>query len=108
MLNNKESRRNKYFEIFMLTLNTDNTLEEIGVKYKISKQRVWQIVRFNKLGGGDYFLGYKKYDEYKKLLLLNQKLSTIERRRLMRDWLKERNVRLIKSRNDEEKQDVKI
>ena len=46
-----------YFEIFMHTMNSEMTLEEIGIKYGVSKQRAWQIVRFNHLGKGDYYRG---------------------------------------------------
>jgi|TARA_R110002020_G_scaffold202084_7_gene405086 predicted DNA-binding protein YlxM (UPF0122 family) len=96
-------RRSKYFEIFMLTLNTDLTLEEIGIKFGVTKQRVWQIVRFNNLGGGDYYKGYTMYNNKYKTLLYNAKLDTIKRKQLMRDWLKKRNVRLIRSKSDDTK-----
>mgnify|MGYP003116195365 FL=1 len=100
MISNKEKLRAKYFEIFMLTLNTDMTLEEIGKKYKMSKQRVWQIVRFNELGGGDYYRGYQVYTDHYNTLLYDANISTIERKQQMRQWLKEKNVRLIRSKSD--------
>ncbi len=78
MISNKEKLRAKYFEIFMLTLNTDMTLEEIGKKYKMSKQRVWQIVRFNELGGGDYYRGYQVYTDNHNTLLYDANIRTME------------------------------
>ena len=100
MASKREKQRTKYFEIFMLTLNTDLTLEEIGAKFNVSKQRVWQIVRFNHLGAGDYFRGYTLYTDFYNALLKDTNLSKIERKNMMRNWLKEREVRLIRSKDD--------
>ena len=100
MASKRDKQRAKYFEIFMLTLNTDMTLEEIGVKFKITKQRVWQIVRFNQLGAGDYFRGYRVYTDYYNALLNDTNLSKIERKQRLRDWLRQNDVRLIRSKND--------
>jgi predicted DNA-binding protein YlxM (UPF0122 family) len=97
---NKDKLRKKYFEIFMLCLNSDYTLEEIGVKYNLTKQRVWQIVRFNHIGKGDYYEGYRQYTNKYNALLNDTSLSTIERNTLMRDWLSSHDVRLIRSKND--------
>lgn len=102
MASKRDKQRTKYFEIFMLTLNTDMTLEEIGVKFNITKQRAWQIVRFNRLGAGDYYRGYDAYTEFKNALLKDTNLSKIDRKTMMRNWLKERDIRLIRSRNDTE------
>lgn len=99
-MSHRDKLRAKYFEIFMLTMNTDMTLEDIGIKFKMSKQRVWQIVRFNHLGAGDYYRGYETYTEFNKALLNDTNLSKIERKNMMRNWLKERDVRLIRSRHD--------
>jgi len=100
MVGKRISLRKKYFEIFMLSLNSESTLEEIGVRYGMTKQRAWQIVRFNELGNGDYYLGYKLYTNHHKTLLQDTNLSTIERNRLLRDWLRHNNVRLIRGKND--------
>jgi|TARA_R110000803_G_scaffold19565_4_gene51121 hypothetical protein len=100
MVGRRKDLRKKYFEIFMLSLNSEYTLEEIGVRYGMTKQRVWQIVRFNELGNGDYYAGYGLYDQHHKTLLSNQNLSTIERNKLLRDWLRTMNVRLIRGKND--------
>ena len=55
-----------YFKIYMTYTNSYATLEEVGRKYNISKQRVWQIVRYSKLGNGDYYKGLKSYNETRK------------------------------------------
>jgi len=100
MATKRKELRKKYFEIFMLSLNSDYTLEEIGVRYGITKQRAWQIVRFNELGNGDYYAGYGEYNKYHKTLLSDATLSTIQRNTLLRDWLRNQNIRLIKGKND--------
>ena len=100
MVGKRKDLRKKYFEIFMLSINSACTLEEIGIKYGMTKQRVWQIVRFNELGNGDYYAGYDLYNQKHKTLLLDTNLSTIERNKLLREWLRTKNVRLIKGKND--------
>jgi|TARA_R110002020_G_scaffold362738_1_gene575021 hypothetical protein len=100
MVGKRTDRRKKYFEIFMLSLNSECTLEEIGVRYNMTKQRAWQIVRFNELGNGDYYAGYNMYTQKHKTLLQDTNLSTIERNKLLREWLRNKNVRLIKGKND--------
>ena len=100
MVGKRKDLRKKYFEIFMLSLNSEYTLEEIGVRYGMTKQRVWQIVRFNELGAGDYYSGYSMYTKHHKTLLNDINLSTIERNRLLRDWLRTKNVRLIRGKSD--------
>ena len=47
----KTELKKSYFDIYMLYTNCELTLEDIGNKHNISKQRVWQIIRFSKLGG---------------------------------------------------------
>ena len=67
-------KKRMYFSIYMLYKNSDATLEEIGMKYKISKQRVWQIVRMCRLGHSDYYKGLKVYNEVcKKVKNLREK-----------------------------------
>ena len=46
-----------YFDIYNHYCKDNMTLEEIGIKYNITKQRSWQIVRFSQLGDGDYYAG---------------------------------------------------
>ena len=52
-----------YFNVYMTYNNTDLTLEDIGMQYGITKQRVWQIIRFCKLGNGDYYKGLAEYNK---------------------------------------------
>ena len=76
------------------------TLEEIGIKYNITKARVWQIVRFNQLGNGDYYKGYKTYMNKKSEIDATPNLTTKERSNQLREWLDAQNIRLIKSKYD--------
>ena len=88
-----------YFNIYMTYTNSYQTLEEVGTKYDISKQRVWQIVRFCILGGGNYYNGLKLYNEtYKgyREKFTEADLKTLNA--LMRDWMKSKNIRLIKTK----------
>ena len=63
----KTELKKLYFNIYMTYTNSYTTLEEIGTKYDVSKQRVWQIIRYCKLGDGNYYKGLKLYnDTYKK------------------------------------------
>ena len=62
----KTELKKLYFNIYMTYTNSYTTLEEIGTKYDVSKQRVWQIIRYCKLGDGNYYKGLKLYnDTYK-------------------------------------------
>jgi len=83
----------------MTYINSYKTLEEVGTKYGISKQRVWQIVRFCVLGEGNYYNGLKLYTEtYKGFQeeFTNADLKTLNA--LMRDWMRLKNIRLIKTK----------
>jgi predicted DNA-binding protein YlxM (UPF0122 family) len=83
----------------MTYTNSYTTLEEIGNKYDVSKQRVWQIVRYCKLGEGNYYKGLKLYNEtYKNFQkdFTDADLKTLNA--LMRDWMKLKNIRLIKTK----------
>jgi len=95
----KTDLKSLYFNIYMTYTNSHITLEEIGMKHDVSKQRIWQIVRFCKLGGGDYYKGLKLYNEvhnrYKKDFE-NANPKTINA--LMRDWMKLKDIRLIKTK----------
>ena len=97
-MSRRTDKNKMYFDIFMHTMNSELTLEEIGIKYGISKQRVWQIVRFNYLGKGDYYKGYKMYMDRKALIDNAPDLTTPERTRMLRNWLNNHNVRLIKGK----------
>tara|TARA_R100001377_G_scaffold84252_1_gene67406 strand:- start:14973 stop:15269 length:297 start_codon:yes stop_codon:yes gene_type:complete len=87
-----------YFKIFMHTMNSGMTLEEMGIKYGISKQRAWQIVRFNHLGKGDYYKGYKMYMDKKSEIDNTPKIDTAERTAKLREWLNLQDIRLIKGK----------
>jgi len=88
-----------YFKIYMTYTNSYATLEEVGRKYNISKQRVWQIVRYSKLGNGDYYKGLKSYNETRKSYEKEYREADIKTiNALMRDWLKLKNIRLIKTK----------
>tara|TARA_R110001583_G_scaffold146512_1_gene298548 strand:- start:388 stop:702 length:315 start_codon:yes stop_codon:yes gene_type:complete len=89
-----------YNKIHNHALNKDMTLEEMGIKYGITKARVWQIVRFNQLGKGDYYTGYKAYMDKKSEIDGTPKLTSKERSNLLRSWLNNRDIRLIKSKYD--------
>tara|TARA_R100001143_G_C3302093_1_gene106080 strand:- start:343 stop:636 length:294 start_codon:yes stop_codon:yes gene_type:complete len=86
-----------YFNIYMTYINSYTTLEEVGRKHDISKQRVWQIVRFCRLGEGNYYTGLKLYNEtYKSYQEEFAKADSKTLNALMRDWMKLKNIRLIK------------
>ena len=59
----RQDKKRMYFNIYMIYKNSDATLEEIGMKYKITKQRVWQIIRMCRLGHSDYYKGLRVYNE---------------------------------------------
>ena len=81
----------------MTYINSYTTLEEVGRKHNISKQRVWQIVRFCRLGEGNYYTGLKLYNEtYKSYQEEFAKADSKTLNALMRDWMKLKNIRLIK------------
>ena len=95
----KTDLKTLYFNIYMTYTNSYTTLEEIGNKYDVSKQRVWQIVRYCKLGEGNYYKGLKLYNEtYKNFQkdFTDADLKTLNA--LMRDWMKLKNIRLIKTK----------
>ena len=51
----KEQNRQLYRSIYEEYSKGDITLASLGEKYKLTKQRIWQIVSRSSLGGGDYF-----------------------------------------------------
>lgn len=85
-----------YFNVYMTYNNTDLTLEDIGMQYGITKQRVWQIIRFCKLGNGDYYKGLAEYNKvYRSFLDETQDGKSANYR--LREWLKLKNIRTIKN-----------
>ena len=83
----------------MTYTNSHTTLEDIGLKYGVSKQRVWQVIRYCKLGNGNYYKGLEKYNEvYKSFKDEFTEADSKTLNALMRDWLKLNNIRLIKTK----------
>ena len=94
----KTELKKLYFNIYMTYTNSYTTLEEIGTKYDVSKQRVWQIIRYCKLGDGNYYKGLKLYnDTYKNYRKEFKEADPKTLNALMRDWMKLKNIRLIKN-----------
>ena len=81
----------------MTYINSHTTLEDIGLKHDVSKQRVWQIVRYSKLGKGDYYLGLKRYNEcYKEYSSFEKDPKIINN--MVREWMQLNSIRLIKTK----------
>tara|TARA_R100000789_G_C3007279_1_gene150374 strand:+ start:709 stop:1017 length:309 start_codon:yes stop_codon:yes gene_type:complete len=93
----KTDLKTLYFNIYMTYVNSHTTLEDIGNKYDISKQRVWQIIRYCKLGNGDYYKGLNSYNRaYESFKAEHVDANSRELNKMMREWLKLNNIRLIK------------
>lgn len=54
-----ESYEKIYKEIVTLYGSGTMTMEEIGEKFEITKQRVWQIITKMKKGQGDYYYEHR-------------------------------------------------
>ena len=98
-MSKRTEKEDLYNKVYTHYWKDDMTLEEIGIKYKITKQRVWQIVRFSQLGKGDYYTGYKT-DTDKKAEIDTTGLTTKERSNMLRAWLNSQDIRLIKGKYD--------
>jgi len=95
-VSSKTELKKLYFNVYMTYSNTELTLEDIGVNYGVTKQRVWQIIRFCKIGNGDYYKGLNQYNSvYKSFLNETEDRKTANA--LLRDWLKLKNIRIIKN-----------
>tara|TARA_R100001377_G_C3086180_1_gene74163 strand:+ start:83 stop:286 length:204 start_codon:yes stop_codon:yes gene_type:complete len=57
--NEIETYEKIYKEIVTLYGSGTMTMEEIGKKFKITKQRVWQIITKMKKGQGDYYYEHR-------------------------------------------------
>mgnify|MGYP003136384309 FL=1 len=57
--NEIESYEKIYKEIVTLYGSGTMTMEEIGEKFEITKQRVWQIITKMKKGQGDYYYEHR-------------------------------------------------
>ena len=96
----KAELKDLYFNIYMTYINSHTTLEDIGLKYNISKQRVWQIVRYSKLGDGNYYKGLKSYNTaHKKMKEVFRDQGSWAVNQAMRNWLESEGVRLIKTKH---------
>ena len=85
-------------EIHSLYLN-GWTMEEIGKKYDLTKQRVWQIIRRCKLGDGNYYQGQQTENEKRRDLL--QLWGSAEKAdTAYTDWLKTKGVKRIKPKEE--------
>ena len=101
----KTELKKSYFDIYMLYTNCELTLEDIGNKHNIPKQRVWQIIRFSKLGGGDYYQGLRLYNRAYTTFVEtfkheegSKELKSKVVNQMMRGWLKSNQIRLIKTK----------
>tara|TARA_R100000687_G_C6337446_1_gene112600 strand:+ start:157 stop:471 length:315 start_codon:yes stop_codon:yes gene_type:complete len=84
-------------EIHSLYLN-GCTMEEIGKKFNISKQRVWQIIRRCKLGDGNYYAGYQVESEKRKeFFQLTGSIKLADKE--YTTWLKSKGVKRIKTKS---------
>lgn len=83
----------------MTYTNSHTTLEDIGIKYNLSKQRIWQIIRYSKLGEGNYYKGLKVYNKvYKSFKDEYTDADAKTLNALMRDWMQLKKIRLIKTK----------
>ena len=78
-----------YKEIVTLYSSGTMTMKEIGEKFDITKQRVWQIVRRCKIGNGNYYSAVEI--ESKKKELPDHLYSA---------WLKDKGIKTIKRKED--------
>ncbi len=88
-----------YFNIYMTYINSHTTMEDLGLKNNLSKQRVWQIIRFCTLGGGNYYKGLEEYNNVYKSYreeFPDANFKTLNE--LMRDWMSLKKIRLIKNK----------
>tara|TARA_R110000796_G_scaffold74379_2_gene167374 strand:- start:4118 stop:4456 length:339 start_codon:yes stop_codon:yes gene_type:complete len=83
----------KYRLMYVQWKKSEDTLEELGDKYGITKQRMWQIITRCKLGEGDYYYGVQiarnKWSEFKQLY------SDVDQtQRAFNEWLNDRDIKL--------------
>ena len=79
-----EQNAKRYRAIYDDWKAAEETLAELGEKYELTKQRVWQIVTRCKLGDGDYYR-----TEFMQLYQDNE-----QSKRAYDEWLKEVDVKL--------------
>ena len=98
----KRMEKEKMYSEIVLYSKQGRTLEELGIEYGITKARAWQIVRFSEIGEGDYYTGYKMFMDKKSEINSKKDSSTKQRSQELRGWLNSINVRLIKSKYDDQ------
>jgi len=91
-----EQNSKRYRAIYDDWKAAEETLAELGDKYDLTKQRVWQIVTRCKLGDGDYYYGVQvarnKWSEFKQLY------SDVDQtQRAFNEWLNDREIKLIEN-----------
>ncbi len=100
ILMKKAELKDIYFNIYMTYTNSYTTLEDIGYKYDISKQRVWQIIRYCRLGDGNYYKGLEAYNKApNKMKTTFKDIGSKVVNEAMRNWLESEGVRLIKTKH---------
>ena len=82
----------KYREMYDKWQTENDTLQQIGKEYGITKQRVWQIVTRCKLGDGDYYVGVNiardKWLEYIEAFSMKDAKKAYER------WLEDQDIKI--------------
>tara|TARA_R110002020_G_scaffold474547_1_gene706242 strand:- start:126 stop:473 length:348 start_codon:yes stop_codon:yes gene_type:complete len=85
-------------EMYSLYLN-GWTLVQIGERYNLTKQRVWQIIRRCKLGDGDYYEAQVQEKE-KKQEIEQLSLSGTDAVSHYSQWLGSKGVRRIRKKGE--------
>lgn len=86
----------QYQKIYALYSTGDFTLEAIGKKVDLTKQRVWQIITRCKLGEGNYYFGAQAARVTWRVLKKQFKEPQDAEREFM-DWLNENDIRIIRN-----------
>lgn len=88
-----EQNSKRYRAIYDDWKAAEETLAELGDKYDLTKQRVWQIVTRCKLGDGDYYRGVQiARNKWTELMQLYQ--DNEQSKRAYNEWLEEVDVKL--------------
>ena len=94
-INHQKAKENdvRYRGIYQEWRKNKSTLQEIGLRHNITKQRVHQIITRCKLGDGDYYNGNRiakeKWLEFVKVCDDKEKA-----RELFNTWLADKDVKL--------------
>tara|TARA_R100000742_G_C4244546_1_gene63678 strand:+ start:220 stop:567 length:348 start_codon:yes stop_codon:yes gene_type:complete len=83
----------KYKKIYLDWQTKGSTLQELGEKHDVTKQRMWQIITRCKLGDGDYYSGVSVARN--KWLQIKELYETVEEAEIhYKHWLREKNIKL--------------